>query len=131
MTIQWIFAPVAAWKFAAALVGLKMTKKAETTFKEKAFSDLQDIRMAGGRLWWVKTQQVSIRGTPDVLLCINGTFWAMELKKSNKDKPDPLQQYTLNEIKRAKGLSTTESPQTWKKTLEAVKILAFGEPDAQ
>jgi hypothetical protein len=108
-----------------------MAKKPETCFKEKCFADLQDIRRAGGRLWWQKIQQVSIRGTPDVLLCVNGTFWAMELKKSNKDKADPLQQYTLGEIKRAKGLSTTESPQTWKKTLETVKILAFGEPDAQ
>jgi hypothetical protein len=108
-----------------------VTKKPETSFKEKCFDDFMDLKAAGGMLWWVKIQQVAIHGTPDVMLCINGTFWAMELKKDSKEKPSKIQKYTLDQIKRAGGITSVESPETWPKTLHTVKTLAFGGVGAQ
>ena len=43
------------------------------------------------------------KGTPDLIVCINGTFWGIELKcKGNK--PSPLQLHALKEIDNAGGI---------------------------
>ena len=42
------------------------------------------------------------QGTPDLIVCINGTFWGIELKcKGNR--PSPLQLHALEEINKAGG----------------------------
>ena len=42
------------------------------------------------------------KGTPDLIACINGAFWGIELKcKGNK--PSPLQVHALEEINKARG----------------------------
>lgn len=44
------------------------------------------------------------KGTPDLIVCINGTFWGIELKcKGNK--PSPLQLHALKEIDNAGGIA--------------------------
>jgi hypothetical protein len=102
-----------------------MSKQPETIFKERVQRDLENIILSGGHVWWTKIQQVSVRGTPDMLLCVNGTFWAIELKKDAKSRPSKLQSYVLGLIKRAGGHATVESPETWPNTLAAIKILSF------
>ena len=43
------------------------------------------------------------KGKPDLIVCINGTFWGIELKcKGNK--PSPLQLHALKEIDNAGGI---------------------------
>lgn len=43
------------------------------------------------------------KGTPDVLGCAHGRFFAIEAKRTKKDKPKPEQIYTLGKFKQAKG----------------------------
>ena len=40
------------------------------------------------------------KGTPDLIVCINGTFWGIEL-----NKPSPLQLHALKEIDNAGGIA--------------------------
>lgn len=61
-------------------------------------------------------QQVSIRDTPDKLICINGFFVAMEIKVD--DEPRPGQQHQLDCVVRAGGISLVACPNNW----EQVKI---------
>jgi hypothetical protein len=87
-----------------------MAKKAETVFKEVVLKDLNALPSA----WFEKIQQVGKRGTPDILGCLNGYFIAIELKKSDKDKPDPLQTHKLKLIReRSFGLTFVACPENW------------------
>lgn len=59
--------------------------------------------------------QKSISGTPDILMCINGKFVAMELK-SEEGKASPLQERNLNVIRRSGGSAFVVSPKNWEIT---------------
>lgn len=83
-----------------------MAKKAETSFKERVFDELDKLP----NLWRVKISQRSIRGTPDVLGVINTWPFAWELKKAANEKPDPLQQFELRRIEKAGGIARTVHP---------------------
>lgn len=96
-----------------------MSKKPETLFKEKVFEDLKTI----SNCWFEKIQQVTIRGTPDVLCCVNGKFVALELKKDLKETPDPLQKYKLNKISKAGGHSYTTCPEDWASVLKELRSI--------
>lgn len=98
-----------------------MAKKPETLFSEKVKRDLEELQQNGALLWFTKIQQVGIRGIPDYLICARGKFIALELKKSTKEKPDPLQQYNLNEIRACCGVSLTANPEDWHGALETIK----------
>lgn len=65
-------------------------------------------------------QQVAICGDPDYVLCMNGKFVALELKDDGAT-PRPLQQYKLDEVKKAKGVALAASPSNW----EEIKVLLF------
>ena len=43
------------------------------------------------------------KGTPDVLGCAHGRFFAIEAKRTEKEKPKPEQIYNLSRFKRAGG----------------------------
>lgn len=90
----------------------KSLKKAETKFKERVQADLGKLR----NCWFVKIQQVSIRGIPDFLLCINGTFIAIELKRSEDATRNALQDWTLQCIAHAGGLGFVVFPENWEET---------------
>ena len=77
-----------------------MAKKPETKFKEHVIDRLKVIP----GLWAEKIQQVTIRGTPDLLLCFRGWFVAWELKVGD-NVPDPLQEYKLLCIQEAGGVA--------------------------
>lgn len=83
-------------------------KQPETLFKEKVVRKLKAIP----NIWWVKVQQVGLRGTPDLLICVNGFFVAWELKvPPNKVKPGTLQHLALTMIEKAGGYSAEVTPQ--------------------
>ncbi|AZV01739.1 endonuclease [Microbacterium phage Schubert] len=44
-----------------------------------------------------------LKGTPDVLGCAHGRFFAIEAKRSAKEKPSPAQQYVLKKFRQAGG----------------------------
>lgn len=104
-----------------------MVQKLETIFKEKVLADLRKIP----RLWCVKVQQVAIRGTPDILCCAGGVFVAVELKKDARVDPDPLQDYTLERIKKAGGWTFVAHPGNWTDILEKIGLLTLMVPDAR
>lgn len=97
--------------------------QAETRFKIKVRKDLEALRRGTKRLWFTKTQQVSLRGTPDFLMCVGGIFVAIELKRTDKLKADPLQENNINKINEAKGIGLVVGPENWKDTLQVLKIL--------
>ena len=68
-----------------------MPKKPETIFKEKVLEELRKMKNS----YWIKIQQLSIRGVPDIIGVVNGRFVALELKKSHQEKADKLQEYVL------------------------------------
>jgi hypothetical protein len=77
----------------------------ETKLKVKILQWLHQLPLT----WAVKIQQVAIRGTPDILACVNGRFIAIELK-SEKGKLDPLQKRTLEKIAGSGGISFVVYP---------------------
>jgi hypothetical protein len=97
-------------------------KKKETKLKEKVLGALHTLPDT----YAVKIQQVVIRGTPDILCCIRGSFVALELKSSPEHDPDPLQQYTLDQIEEAGGLALVVDPVNWPEVFQNLKDLAYG-----
>lgn len=100
-----------------------MAKQAETNFKERVQRDLKTLPST----WFVKTQMRSVRGIPDILGCVNGYFFALELKKSAKENPDKLQQWVLEEIAEAGGFSIVTHPDNWDSVFEMLTDLAMEE----
>lgn len=94
----------------------------ETAFKVKVQAALKLLP----HTWFVKTQQLSVRGTPDILCCIRGTFVALELKRSQEARIDPLQTHTLTGITNAGGESFVVYPENWPVVLAHLKALAAG-----
>lgn len=71
-------------------------------------------------------QQVSINGDPDKLLCIRGKFVACELKAKG-GKLRPLQEYRLNQVRVAGGITLVVSPDNWETTKKYLVQLDQGE----
>lgn len=97
-----------------------MGKKAETLFKEKVTRDLKDHP----NIWFVKTQEVGRRGIPDILLCVNGIFVALELKKDEESKTSALQEWNLKSIANCNGIAMVCTPLNWKNSFDLIKELA-------
>jgi len=95
-------------------------KKPETNFKEKVQKDLEKVP----NTWFVKIQQVSIRGIPDFLICCNGNFVAIELKKDEHVIRNPLQEWTLECIAHAGGMGIIVDPGCWKDALDMLHDMA-------
>lgn len=60
------------------------------------------LKSAGAYI--VKTMKASKGGTPDVLCCYQGKFYAMEIKRPG-EIPEPLQRYQLEKIQKAGGIA--------------------------
>lgn len=97
-----------------------MAKKPETLFKEKCRDDLETLRST----WFVKIQQVVLRGIPDFLICIGGRFIAIELKKDKKARREPLQEWTLDKIAQSGGYAFVAYPENWDSIFSQLKELA-------
>ena len=85
-----------------------MAKKPETLFKERVLRLLKQVK----GVWVLKTQEVSRRGVPDLLICFRGLFYAFELK-SDEYKADKLQEYELNCILKAGGYARVIRPRDY------------------
>jgi len=96
-----------------------MAQKPETVFKQRIMPFLKRLP----KTWVVKVQQVSIRGTPDILMCVNGVFVALELK-TIVGKVDQLQQYTIDKINRCGGYAFIVDPSNWERIHEFLKYLS-------
>ena len=90
-----------------------MGTQKETRFKRRV---LKKLRERGA--WVEKIQQRAIRGTPDLLGCWAGRFFALELKASESEKADPLQKHKLEEIREAGGLADTVHPKNLEEVID-------------
>lgn len=97
-----------------------VSKKPETLLKERVYPILKKLPST----WVKKIQQVAIRGTPDFLMCISGVFVAIELKRSEDEKPDALQELNLSKIADCGGLTIVMHPQNEQKVLNFLKTFA-------
>lgn len=71
----------------------------ETKLKNKV---IQFIKKEYPSAWIYKTADRWTSGIPDLILCIKGLFYAIELKVKN-NTPRKLQEYVLNKIRSAGG----------------------------
>ncbi len=94
----------------------------ETRFKNKIQPQLKGLRGS----WWVKVQQRSIRGTPDILGTIHGRIIALELKKNDKETPSALQQYNVDRINKLGGYAAIVCPENWKMVFNDLREISDG-----
>ena len=73
-------------------------------------------------------QQVALIGHPDFMLCINGRFCGLELKKDG-EKPRPIQQWLLDRITDCKGVALVACPSNWDEVKRYLKELDEGDSD--
>ena len=100
-----------------------MAKKPETIFREATYPDLNRLK----NTWWESISQNAIRNTPDILLCINGLFVALEYKKDGKTKPNKGQLYKHGKIRRkGKGIVFVAHPQNWSAVYRELVALSKG-----
>lgn len=90
----------------------------ESTFKAKVIEFLKTMN----RCWFFKVWGGGFQraGIPDIVGCLNGKFFALELK-SDSGKPTPLQLYTLGLINKAGGFTMVVYPWEFEDMMEALK----------
>ncbi len=74
----------------------------------------------------MKISQRTISGTPDILLCVNGRFVAVELKASDTYGVTNLQAYQLKAIRNAFGRSYVCYPENMNEVLEELDMISKG-----
>lgn len=99
-----------------------MTGISEAQFKVKVQKELSRLP----RIWFFKTQLVSLVGIPDIIGVCNGVFFAWELKKVG-GKPTKMQLHVLKKINKAGGEAQVVYPTTLEIALEALTKRAFPE----
>lgn len=83
--------------------------KPETLFRKKVVRWLKD-NLKHCKI--LSLQQISLRGDPDLILCVNGLFVALEIKALG-GKATTLQLHTLGAIREAGGAAFVVDPQGW------------------
>lgn len=86
-----------------------MVTQPEARFKKRVLDRLRSLPCS----WWEKIQQRGKRGTPDILGCVAGRFVALELKRSEAARIDPLQEYKLGQIGSVGGFAKVVFPGNW------------------
>lgn len=70
-------------------------------------------------------QQASIRGTPDLLVSINGRFVALELKRSQTASVTELQLYNIAKINESGGYATLVYPENLDVIMKELEEIAY------
>ena len=107
-----------------------MAEKPETSFRRRVIPSLKSLP----NTVIFPVQQLAISGTPDLLLCINGHFVALELKKDSKARVTELQKYNLNRIVMAGGFSFVVFPENWQDVFNNLRHLSeenYGETNVR
>lgn len=90
----------------------------EKKFQMKVKRDLEQLT---GLYFFVK-EAAALRGISDLIGCLNGLFFALELKKDlsstrRKTGRIVLQKYHIEKVKKAGGFACITCPETWAKDL--------------
>lgn len=99
-----------------------MSRKSESLFQDKVVKVLNQIP----RIKVFKIQQMSKRGDPDLLICANGKFFALELKKDVRSKPTKLQSHILKQVEDAGGFAAVCSPENFDDLINKIKERMYG-----
>lgn len=94
----------------------------EKNFQARVNKKLKTLK----RTWFVKVSDRVKNGIPDVLMCIDGTFVAMELKRSGAHSATPLQRHTLAQILDAGGRTYLVYPENFDLVFEELVEMAGG-----
>lgn len=94
-----------------------MAQKPETVFRRKV---VLLLKKCFPTIYITSIQQLAIVGTPDLLICLNGKYVALEIK-SKEGKPSLLQSYNLDLIKKAGGLGYVVYPSNLDSVVEELK----------
>lgn len=81
----------------------------EKDLQKKVLLDLGKLP----KCFFYKAQASSLIGIPDIIGCVNGCFFGLELKRSRTQKPTKMQAYRLRQIFRAEGLAFVVDPSNW------------------
>ena len=84
-------------------------KPLERTFKARVKRDLDALE---GCYYFVKEAR-AIRGIPDIIGCVRGKFFALELKRDVRARRTALQTYEMTKIRTADGFGAFANPQNW------------------
>lgn len=95
-----------------------VAQKPETRFKIRILPVLRRIDL----LYVEKIQQKSIRGTLDLILCVNGWYVVLELKVYGD--LDPMQKRNMVRIRNANGYAIETTPENFPGVQKFLKILA-------
>lgn len=98
-------------------------KQPESKLRERVSEDLKALRLeTRGRVYHRKIVSALV-GTPDYLICVAGRFGALELKRDESVKLEPMQEHNFKRIKKAGGFCFKVTPVNWPKVLSAIKSL--------
>jgi len=97
-----------------------LAKQRETLFKEKVLRELKKFP----KTWFCKIQQVSKRGTPDILATIGGVFVAIELK-TDAGVLSKLQEFNLAEISKTGAIAIVMTPTNFDKYMRALRGISI------
>lgn len=93
-----------------------MSKAPETKFKERVLADLRGMPST----YCEKIQQLSKRGTLDIMGCMHGRALVLELKAGTGHKLDSLQAYKLERYREAGALALVSEPCSWEEDLAMI-----------
>lgn len=85
--------------------------KREALFKGKVTTWLKGLTGC----WFFKTNELSLLGIPDIVGCLNGRFFALELKRDKVSKPSKMQLYMLSLIQKSSGYAVITYPENWER----------------
>ena len=94
----------------------------ERNLQKKILLQLAKVK----NLFCYKAQATSRRGIPDIVGCVNGLFFSLELKRKG-GKVAPIQRYTLEEITNAGGLALVVDETNWKDVFSGLQKIATSE----
>ena len=95
-----------------------MAEKSETKFKKVVVERLKEE--FGESIWFYKSQQVALRGIPDIVGCLSGVFFAWELKSEN-GAPSALQSHVLSKIVIAEGCIAVVYPDNLEVSISSLR----------
>ena len=91
---------------------------------EKQFEDKVKKYLKDHGAWVLKTWSngVQRQGIPDLLVCMNGYFIAIELKAEN-GHPTKLQEWNVQQIRNAGGVAFVLYPHQWNQFQNMIHLL--------
>lgn len=99
---------------------MKAKTKLEKTFQMRVNRDLKKLK----NTWFYKASDRVKNGIPDIIACVSGHFVALELKRGEGFKATPLQEYTLEQIRKADGKACVCYPENWDAIFEVLLVLS-------